>query len=107
MLIPDIKNFSQLHIFIQDPNLFPWLKRRQPDIRATSTPERISQRTVPTTPRLPRNRKIDLGQFIAVKLESTQLFVGVIPCLEILGLDAFFQTTGTVFASPTTLSCFG
>jgi len=57
----------QLHVIVHQPYLLPRLERRQPNVRAPITPERIPQSAVSTTADLSLDREIYFGELIGLE----------------------------------------
>ena len=100
---------SQLHIIIHQPDLLARLERRQADVRASITAERIAQRAVAARAHFALHRKVHFRQVLGLQFGQ----VGV--CLRALGgvfgVEALRETAAAVLAGTAALgvgeACFG
>lgn len=98
---------SELSNIIHQPNLLARLERRQPDVWTSITPESIAQRAVAARSRLPLHREVQLVKIGGVKLEGTEVFIGLSAARGILRLDLLSETAAAVLAGTAALAGLG
>lgn len=89
---------SELRDIVQNGHLLARLERREANIRAVSTAERISERTAAATARLALHSKVQLVQVLALELQRAEVLIGFGATGFIFGLEALGETAGAVFA---------
>lgn len=96
----------QLDIIIQQPYLFTRLERRQSNVWAAITTERVSQSAIPAAPDLSLYREIYFSQIVGTELERIQRCVGIGAFCGVFGVDFLFETACAIFAGATSFSGF-
>lgn len=92
------KGGSELRDIVQNSHLLTRLERREANIWAVSTAERISKRTAAATARLALHSKVQLVQVLALELQRAEVLIGFGATGFIFGLEALGETAGAVFA---------
>lgn len=100
---------SKLHIIIHQPDLLARLERRQANVRASVTPERIAQRAVAARTHFALHGEVHFRQVLG--LQFGQVGVCLRALRSVFGVEALRETAAAVFASTAALSvgeaCFG
>lgn len=81
-----IRLFLELHLVVQQSDLFTGLEGGQPNVRTAIAPESIAQCAIPARADLALDGKVDLVEIVRGQLESLEPFVRRGSCLCVLVL---------------------